>query len=183
MRKPFTRNSASIAAFLMLVCSGGAQAALVNFTLSGTVDGSFGSPYGLNIGDTITASGAFDNTAMSSSPYTVYFDQSHSGNTLSISAGTLLLTQTDDDFYLAGGPRLEFNSTGNLTGLSFSSLSFTSGTLGFLVGDLDLATGAWNADTFSMTPAAPVPVPAAVWLLSSGLMSLAGVARRRKNVA
>jgi hypothetical protein len=183
MRKSITRSSASMAAFLLLVCGGSAQAALVNFTLSGTVDGTFGgSPYGLNVGSTITASGVFDDAAISSSSHTVYFDQSHSSNALSISAGTLFLNQTQDDFYAAGGsPILEFNSVGSLIGLSFSSLPFTSGALSIYVEDpaFNSATGAWNANTFSMTPAVPVPVPAAVWLLGSGLLGLAGVARRK----
>ena len=187
MRKIFARSSASIAALLLLVCAGGAQAALVNFTLSGTVDnGTVGSPYGLNGGSTITASGVFDDAAISSPSHTVYFDQAHGGNALSICAGTLVLNQTQDYFYAAGGsPRLEFDNVGNLTGLSFSSLPLSSGAFSFIVQDdsLNLATGAWNANTFSMTPAAPVPVPAAVWLLGSGLAGLVGVARRRKNVA
>ena len=183
MRK--LRGSASIAGFLMLVCAGGAQAALVNFTLSGTVDGSFGNPYGLNLGDTITASGVFDNSAISSSPYTVYFDQSHSGNTLSITAGSLVLDQTQDDAYILGGsPRFEFNSLGNLIGVNFNSLPFSSGALSFYAEDInfDAVTGVWDANSFSMTPT-PVPVPAAVWLLGSGLMSLVGVARRRRGRA
>jgi len=185
MRKSITRSSASVATVLLLACASGAQAALVNFTLSGTVDpGTFGSPYGLQDGSTITASGVFDDAAISSSSHTVYFDQA-SGNTMSISAGTLLLNQTQDDFYAAGGPRLEFDSVGNLTGLSFSSLPFSSGALSFYIEDPDFnaATGVWNANTLSMTPATPVPVPAAVWLLGSGVMGLAGVARRRRNVA
>jgi hypothetical protein len=182
MRKPITRGSACIAGFLLLVCAGTTQAALVNFTLNGVVDGSSGSPYGLNIGDTVTASGVFDNSAISSSPYTVYFDQSHSGNTLSISAGYLALNQTQDDAYALGGsPRLEFNSLGNLIGVSFNSQPFTSGALAFYVEDAELngATGVWNASSFSMTP---VPIPAAVWLLGSGLMGLVGVVRRRTRV-
>jgi len=156
----------------MLVCAGGAQAALVNFTLSGTVDGADVSPYGLNIGDTITASGVFDNSALSSSPYTVNFN---SGNTLSITAGSLILNQTQDE---GGSPRFEFDSLGNLIGVNFYSASFDSGALTFFVVDGDnFATGVWNASSFSMTT--PVPVPAAVWLLGSGLLGLAGVARRR----
>ena len=34
----------------------------------------------------------------------------------------------------------------------------------------------------SCTPPPPIPVPAAVWLFGSGIISLAGVARRRKKV-
>jgi hypothetical protein len=185
MRKSITRGSACIAGFLLLVCAGTTQAALVNFTLNGVVDGSYGSPYGLNLGDTITASGVFDNSAISSSPYTVYFDQSHSGNTLSITAGSLTLNQTQDDAYASGGsPRFEFNSLGNLIGVNFGSTPFTSGPLEFLAEDTssNFATGVWNASSFNMTPA-PVPVPAALYLLVSGLVGLVGVARRYKNVA
>jgi len=184
MCKLITRGSASVAAFLLFVWAGGAQASLVNFTFSGTVDGSFGSPYGLTVGSIITASGVFDNTAMSSSPYAVNFDQSHSGNTLTITAGSLTLNQTQDDFYASGGsPRLEFNSLGGLIGFSFNSLPFSSGALAFYVEDpnINSATGSWNAASFTMTPVAAVPVPAAIWLLGSGLLGLAGVARRRKN--
>lgn len=181
MHKTKIGGSALIAGLLLLLCTGGAQAALVSFTLNGTVDGSFGSPYGLNIGDTITASGLFDNTAIAPSPYTVYFDQSHSDNTLSITAGSLTLNQTQDDAYTLGGsPRFEFDSLGNLIGVNFNSLPFSSGALSFYAEGInfDAVTGVWNATSFSMTP---VPVPAAVWLLGSGLVGLVGVAHRRKR--
>ena len=174
MRNPITRGSVCIAGFLFLVCVGSStQAALVNFTLSGTVDGSSGSPYGLSIGDTITASGVFDNSVLASSPYTVYFN---GGNTLSITAGSLTLDQTQDE---GGSPRLEFDSLGNLMGLNFYAQSFDSGALAFLIEDnsLNFATGVWDASSFSTTP---VPVPAAMWLLGSGLIGLVGVARRRR---
>lgn len=41
----------------------------------------------------------------------------------------------------------------------------------------------YNAQFNLSAAPAPVPVPAAVWLLGSGLVGLVGVARRRKNVA
>ena len=41
------------------------------------------------------------------------------------------------------------------------------------------ATPAFNG-TGTLTPVSPVPVPAAVWLMGSGLLGLVGVARRRK---
>jgi hypothetical protein len=38
-------------------------------------------------------------------------------------------------------------------------------------------------DNVSLTPSSVVPIPAAVWLLSSGLLGLAGVARKRNAIA
>lgn len=40
-----------------------------------------------------------------------------------------------------------------------------------------------SAYTMSFTPTAPVPVPAAAWLFGSGLLGLAGAARRRRSAA
>ncbi len=40
-----------------------------------------------------------------------------------------------------------------------------------------------SAYTMDFTPAAPVPVPAAAWLFGSGLLGLAGAARRRRSAA
>jgi hypothetical protein len=57
-----------------------------------------------------------------------------------------------------------------------SSASFASGALG--VGGNGLANGTVTIDyTYNATP---TPIPAAAWLLGSGLLGLAGI-RRRKN--
>jgi len=42
------------------------------------------------------------------------------------------------------------------------------------------AGGATFALAGALAPMSPVPVPAAVWLFGSGLLGLAGFARRRK---
>ena len=187
MGKVLRLSGASIAGLLMLLGVGSAQAALVNFSITGTIDGAdTPGPYGISVGETITASGILDGSAISTSPYTVYFDQSHSSNTMTIAVGSLILDQTQDDSYAAGGsPRLEFDSGGNLIGVNFSwgaidGSSYDSAVLGFIVNDAsyNFATGSWDAGSFSTTA---VPVPAALWLFGSGLMGLAGIIRRRKK--
>lgn len=186
MRRVLRTSGASALILLMLLGATTARAALVNFSLTGYVDGTFGSAYGLDVGDAITASGTFDDSAISVAPYTVYFDMAHSGNSMTVFAGSLALDNTQDASYALGGsPKLEFDSGGALIGLGFDALlvdggSFYSGALAFLIedSDLNMATGYWDASSFTMTP---VPVPAAVWLMSSGLLGLAGLARRRRN--
>jgi len=171
----------------MLLGAAGAQAALVNFSLTGTAEGLSDSPYGINSGDNIFASGTFDDSAIASG--TVYFDMAHSGNTLTITAGSLTLNNTQDDNYAASGsPKLEFDGSGNLVGFGFNagsfdgSAAFDSGVFAWIVNDaaFNFANGSWSASSFAMTPVA-VPVPAAVWLFGSGLLGLAGIFRRDKN--
>lgn len=185
MRRVLRTSGASVLCLLMLLCATTAQAALVNFSLTGYVDGSEGA-YGLDVGDTITASGTFDDSAIFVSPYTVYFDAAHSGNSLTLYAGSLTLSHTQDDYFTVGGsPRFEFDEMGGLTGVNFYAAlpdysTFESGVDAFILNDADFnfVTGYWDLGSFTMTP---VPVPAAVWLMSSGLLGLAGLARRRRG--
>lgn len=62
-------------------------------------------------------------------------------------------------------------------GFTFGSVDLTGGTA---QGDVPLAGGSYEAlRTFTLTTAPAVPVPAAAWLFGSGLLGLAGAARRR----
>lgn len=47
--------------------------------------------------------------------------------------------------------------------------------------DLTVILNTRNYDGMQSVPATPVPVPAAAWLLGSGLVGLAGVARRKRR--
>ena len=53
---------------------------------------------------------------------------------------------------------------------------------GGLANDFQASAGVWTFDATSgsLTYAAPVPLPAAVWMFASGLLGMAGVARRKK---
>lgn len=187
MRRMLRTSAKAALGLLALLGAATAQAALVNFSITGYVDGSEG-PFGLDVGDAITASGTFDDSAIGMAPYTVYFDAAHSGNSMTIVAGSLSLDNTQDDYFAVGGsPRLEFDSMGDLVGVNFYAAlpdysGFDSGALAFIVNDADFyfATGYWDAGSFTVTP---VPIPAAVWLLSSGLLGLAGFARRRQRAS
>lgn len=169
---------------LMLLNVNIAQAALVQFSLTGRIDGSTGA-YGLDVGDTITAFGVFDDSAILMAPYTAYFDSAHGGNVMTVQAGSLTVSHTQDLSYASGGsPKLEFNSSGALIGVGFDAFlngggNFYSGTLAgfqFEDGSFNFATGYWDASSLTV-----VPIPAAVWLLGSGLIGLAGFAVRKRQ--
>ena len=73
--------------------------------------------------------------------------------------------------YLGQGP---WTATDSRT-LGASFLNLTSGDM---TGNLQVNVGAYGT-----TYASPVPVPAAVWLMGSGLLGLAGIARRNQQGA
>ena len=161
---------------------GAAQAALVNFTLTGEVDAAAdsGNVFGLDFFDTITATGTFDDSVLSSGTGTISFG-SGSGNSLTLNVGTQTFSAADDDGYATGFPQLSLNA-GAFSGFnfatSFSTMSWFDSQGPWFDGeddDFNLVSGTWiNFETTAV-----VPVPAAVWLFGSGLLGLVGIARRK----
>jgi len=173
----------SRALVLVLASLGNANAAMVDFTLTGTVDyGDESAPnaFGLTAGDTITAVGSFDDSVLSGGSGTIDFSSS-STNSLTIYVGTETFTASNDVGFGSGnGPSMTLSSN-LLTDFNFYALAGNSGAPADFSSffdtfdDLDAMSGTW-AGTLTV-----VPVPAAVWLFGSGLLGLAGVARRRKS--
>lgn len=166
----------------LISTSGIAQAALVNFTLTGEVDAAAdaNNSFGLNMNDTITVSGSFDDSVLSAGTGTVSFSQG-SGNSMTLEVGNFTFTEMDDTGYTGSYPQLELISN------AFESFDyetvFSSGSYflsqGFVFDGEDdqlrLVSGSWTG--FVMQP---VPLPAGVWLLASGLLGLVVSARRRQ---
>lgn len=169
---------------LLMFSLGSANAALLNYTITGDVvlGDEFGdlNAFGLTAGDTITATGIFDDSVLTAGSGIIDFS-SGSGNTMTINVGTEIFTASNDTgFGTGGGPNISLNSL-SLTGFDFQAFIGTNGAaadfnsnftsfddFGYLFGD-------WQT-TVEITA---VPVPAAVWLFGSGLLGLAGIARRK----
>ena len=167
------------ASLLVLVLAGSAQAALVNFELTGTVTTAVeGNPFGLDTtgNNTITASGVYDDSGDGTLGISI--------NDITFNVGSLTFTNAMDiwggaDLYLLSNNQvfdgIDYAGTDQI-GTYFDSYSLL-GT--FASYDIDgsgslLLEGSW--DSFSVTA---VPVPAAVWLFGSGLLALVGLSRRK----
>ena len=86
--------------------------------------------------------------------------------------------QIADDWQI-GQPASEYNPLVSGTFMTFVSdfkLKLTDMKIGNYAGEQDIDLGV----KYNFTPA-PVPVPAAVWLLGSGLIGLAGFARKKRQ--
>ena len=129
-------------------------------------------------------------------------------NSSVLQVNSVTIDQSVFEFYIGGGTEegLLDNTTGNLFNTSFNSFFGASGdfdimTIGFTAvgagsSSLNLSESAlWTfADIFgspygdqvvfesAMVNVSAVPVPAAVWLFGSGLIGLAGLARRRTDL-
>ncbi len=153
------------------------QAALMNFSVMGDIvigQELYSNIYNLSAGDTVTLTGTFDDTGLTSGTGTVYFDINNPTNSFSISLGAFTESSFDDISYASGGlPAITFNNY-QLVDMDFLTQTFNSWGLGF--DDQNSMYGEWRTDVqFS-----PVPAPAALWLLVSGLIGLAGFLRKRE---
>jgi len=176
----------------LVLFSGNANAALVDLTINGVVEGAINWG-GLTAGDSISAdlvldTGSYTGTGLE----TFYFTGS---NTLDITAGTFSFDESMDS---ALSSSITFQN-GELYDLDFGALfgvngapeEFDSFGLGILAQRSEvtgrskgqdvitdyLLAAHWEATTLAPTV---VPVPAALWLFGSGLIGLAGFAKRKK---
>lgn len=101
-------------------------------------------------------------------------------------AGVWDITQTLGTAYWDGGA----TANGNLIGGTEKLFYVTAGAAGGQttrvayteVEDVSLTTAGLNITAVGGGTPPPIPLPAAVWLLGSGLLGLAGVARRKSQV-
>ena len=172
--------------------SGNAFAATVNLTLTGTVDTAINWG-GLNATDPITADLVLDldSIAYVGVGYETFFFTG--ANTIDITAGTHSFDESMDSdlnssISFIDGELFDLNF-GALFGVNGAAEEFDSFGL-YVLADRSVTVGkggnavttdytlgaSWNVATLS-----PVPVPAALWLMGSGLIGLAGVARRKQK--
>jgi len=168
---------------LILLASSQAHASLVDFSVSGQiVAAATGNSWGLSIGNTFTASGQFDDSAIS----TGIIDFTSATNNMNITFGNTVYT---DDMDVFGGANMYFTASGIFDGIDylsilnpeFRSTGFAGGptdVYGTVSQELELyVDGTWNVDSYVQTSA--VPIPAAIWLFGSGLIGLVGIGRRK----
>lgn len=187
--RTLSKLAGSVAVIALSLGIGSAQAALINFTLTGEVIYA-DTPNGYNLSGNspVTVVGVFDDSVLTSGTGTISFaDGNIYGNTFTLTAGDIIFTPDED---ITGGtyPLLHLNS-GTIDyasgGLHFYATDTnTSATINSYFGDFDgddvanfaYISGSW----LSYSSSAVVPVPAAAWLFGSGLLGLVGISRRRK---
>lgn len=180
--------------FMTLLAATQAQAALVDFSVSGQINASTeGNPWGLSVDDMFTASGQFDDSNIASG----IIDFTSAINNMSITFGNTVYTGYTE---VLGGANMYFTASGVFDGIDYLSISsdpgFTSsgyaGSLTDVYGEYNVTTdlngnvvaasyvdGTWDVNSYTSAPAV-VPVPAAIWLFASGLIGLAGIGRHYK---
>lgn len=178
-----SKKACTLALVALAFGAGSAQAALVNFTLTGDVvyaDG--GNLFGLNSGDTVSVVGVFDDAVLTGGAGTVSF-ASVPGNSFTVTAGNYTFTQADD---VSGGvyPTLDLTA-----GMAFSDFTFLANIgssgyfdsqVGYFDGDDDnsgLISGEWTNFT-----ATAVPEASTYGMMLAGLGLVGFMAARRKSL-
>jgi len=173
---------------VVLFASMNANAAMVNFELTGLVDyADTGNAFSLSMGDFVFSNGRFDDSSLLGGEYeTVSFGLS-AGNNLVVNVGSVILDEKSDTSYTAGFPKIEFTN-GKFSGINFDSTgifglqtfaasnSYLQSFGDFVNGEdenYNLITATWQLESYTV-----VPLPAAFWLFGIGLLSLFGMNKR-----
>ncbi len=168
--------------------AGAAHAALVTESFTGEITFADSSnPFGVTAGDAITWEATYDLAYLDTMFSTLNIGESTDMN-LSVTLGSRTFVETEDMFYgpgIFGSPLLTFDTENNINGISILvddmanlyRFKNTSDYTGFNIYAIDgfndgtlLVSGNFNFE--------PVPVPAAAWLLGSGLLGMLGLRRR-----
>lgn len=167
---------------ILAMVTGNTYAALVNFTVTGYADywADAGNAFGLAVDDAITATGTFDDSVLTGGYGTIDFLSG--SNSLTITVGSMTFYESDDDY---GSPEMIITADPFDFELTFHNAMDGGGFFDsmFYIFDAEDASGnqvggTWYGESLTITA---VPVPAAVWLFGSGLISLIGFARSRKS--
>ena len=161
----------------MMLFISNTHAALVTFNANGTVEtADAGNDFLLDAGNIISATGTFDDTGFTGSGLEWFT------TTLSMDIGSITL---NGDGAYDGYTAIVFDD-GVFRGFNFSSVADIPGPTAFFDSAFDFFNGeddsfryidgTWNTASYTV-----VPVPAAVWLFASGLLGLAGLARRKTS--
>ena len=132
----------------------------VEFTNNGLVLDSSGDLSGLAFGQSVTMTDFQFDPSLSPNPVTVWSTGGFSFTMDSVTINTSPRSTTE----------LSLSGTGTVSGTGYDD---TPGQWNFTAQTANDVTFSWSSSTVSA-----VPVPAAVWLFGSGLVGLAGVARR-----
>jgi len=170
-----------LALIIVFFITSSAQAALVNFNVTGAVGS--GSTYFESFGGDIYALGSFDNTG-----FTGIGNESFQ-TSLSVEIGAVSFTEAEFAFADTIGNTTEITfvngvfqgfeafvfTSDNAFSLSLFGDSFQGEAWDIEGTSLDIMDGVWVSNSYTV-----VPIPASLWLFGAGLISLSGFIRRRK---
>jgi hypothetical protein len=176
-------------AITLCIASTSASAIPLNFSFYGTIDSAVtGNAFGLDVGDTVTVSGMFDDDPLTGMGVEVISFGEGTGNMLQIAAGLITFNETDTAgsgkpaSFLVGGEfpilvtvLIQFDmliSDSGIAGGGFDA-SYLDGSDQF-AGDFGIGpqgepgiVGTWNLDSFTTTVKS-LPEPGTLWMLLLG---------------